>query len=1030
MGESIGYKICSVDGSKLFRSESKDYDYSFSLLQNNGRPKLERFNAVLGDNLDLRYLADKVYPRHKEKMKGKNLFFKNGKYKSTVALINVTFNYSIREFDHRDKGLFVCSDRSVSRELLDDHVYIENGELIAIEVIDPNGRDLTNYEPVKDNISDDELGEYFIYDPETMAYRLKREEKTDRITGKKKTGESKIKSTVTKETIRNTLYRDGFTVDGIRYKRYKRSAGSSRDGSCLFIAEPLYDDMMKWSRCEIDGDAIKDQASWQAYISLTLSDIVDTLDIPKSAIMIIPDADIKGTDEVINITRGESKNGETVSLRGARETVTYENKIWDGEALLDESVFEEFDRKLAEKEKKNNPNAKKHGMLLLRNRMFKTCAFRTRLQKYFRDNGIDDLTKLGGYAPYAKTVEDIKLVVTESSVKYIKLLGMLEPSLSIDERFKKWLDIIYKSPRGKIFGVVKYDKATGPMNNRCVYTNYQLINTLDISREGINLLLRDSLDLLHKVQKNPLYLRYYTQIGAIVENEYADEEDTREIEVTGNARHELISELLGLSDLAFKLQIYKDYRKDVTDQFKKKLKRGRIVVEGNYSTLFGNPLEYLRRTIERDYVPNEPREGSLSDGQIYTKRFNDGETLLCARSPHITMGNVFVAVNKYVPEIDEYFELGDANTIVCVNAIQSNIQQRLNGCDYDSDTMLITNNPILLDATKGHKDRFPVPYCSISEKDIPISEENKKKGKKADLKDKICEVDINISNNKVGEIVNLSQFLNSLYWESVAAGESEDELEKLYVDICKLAVLSGIEIDKAKRDLKISAQSVISSVRLHKDDYAENRKGLPKFFVELTGGDRSRISKEAVLRSPLSHIFDIVSEDDGRNTSEHTISYDNFFNIPKCAYDQGAKRRGYDNFYDFAVEIIKELNRINISAKKRSTNNNVEALYDSAKELLKDALKGANKFLKGPSDYYYALQKIMKLTREGKRVFVPLYLLCFANSGWLLGRIPKSPEPMRDLIQDDSLSHDDAIMIYGHPHKFYEAKRKTKFVQG
>jgi hypothetical protein len=72
----------------------------------------------------------------------------------------------------------------------------------------------------------------------------------------------------------------------------------------------------------------------------------------------------------------------------------------------------------------------------------------------------------------------------------------------------------------------------------------------------------------------------------------------------------------------------------------------------------------------------------------------------------------------------------------------------------------------------------------------------------------------------------------------------------------------------------------------------------------------------------------------------------------------------------------------------------------------------------------------MRLTQEGKRVFVPLYLLCFANSGWLLGRIPKTSDPMRDLIQDDSLSHDDAIMIYGHPHKLCEAKRKTKFVQG
>ena len=81
MGSAIEYKICSVDGSKLFRSERKEFDYSFSLLQSNGRPRLDMFDAVLGDNLDLRYLEDKVYSRYKDKMKGKNLFFKNGRYK-------------------------------------------------------------------------------------------------------------------------------------------------------------------------------------------------------------------------------------------------------------------------------------------------------------------------------------------------------------------------------------------------------------------------------------------------------------------------------------------------------------------------------------------------------------------------------------------------------------------------------------------------------------------------------------------------------------------------------------------------------------------------------------------------------------------------------------------------------------------------------------------------------------------------------------------------------------------------------------
>ena len=36
--------------------------------------------------------------------------------------------------------------------------------------------------------------------------------------------------------IRERLYYEGFEIDGVRYVRYKRSAGASRDGRCLFIA--------------------------------------------------------------------------------------------------------------------------------------------------------------------------------------------------------------------------------------------------------------------------------------------------------------------------------------------------------------------------------------------------------------------------------------------------------------------------------------------------------------------------------------------------------------------------------------------------------------------------------------------------------------------------------------------------------------------------------------------------------------------------------------------------------------------------
>ena len=62
------------------------------------------------------------------------------------------------------------------------------------------------------------------------------------------------------------------------------------------------------------------------------------------------------------------------------------------------------------------------------------------------------------------------------------------------------------------------------------------------------------------------------------------------------------------------------------------------------------------------------------------------------------MGNLYAVENNLDGDIWNYFDLG--KNIVCVNAIGENIQQRLNGCDYDSDFMLITDDKLLVETAE------------------------------------------------------------------------------------------------------------------------------------------------------------------------------------------------------------------------------------------------------------------------------------------------------------------------------------------
>lgn len=98
---------------------------------------------------------------------------------------------------------------------------------------------------------------------------------------------------------------------------------------------------------------------------------------------------------------------------------------------------------------------------------------------------------------------------------------------------------------------------------------------------------------------------------------------------------------------------------------------------------------------------------------------------------------------------------------------------------------MITDNPILIQAAQRHYDDFGVPTNLVS------STKTKRTYTEAEQAD----LDIKTSVNLIGDIVNLSQELNTLYWHSLNHGSSMDELKELYYDICQLDVMSGIEIN-------------------------------------------------------------------------------------------------------------------------------------------------------------------------------------------------------------------------------------------
>lgn len=578
-------------------------------------------------------------------------------------------------------------------------------------------------------------------------------------------------------SLRQKLYQDGFYCNGQHYVRYKRSSGSSRVGKCLFILDGLFLPMMKWSYNGLyyRPDENLDLASIEAYLSLPMSSIISTMQILPENILLIDDYESIFKDKVMATRVNESHR-----LYTQEEEIEISNSIWDGQSLMDTSLF--------------GHKYRNKGMLLLRNRFFKSCCFHTNIQQFFADNNIIGINQLNGKT-FAKNIADIKLITTPSSIKYLKYGS-----------FEQWIENLDPT-----FGIVKFDKPPHFFMGEMVQTHYQLLNTLELSYAETEELLQDSLTYVRLLKTDLSVLRFQLKMNI-----------ERDLEVNDiSTTNEFVYTMLNINDKIQNTNMFYEFRKELINSYIEQLRRGRVLIDGNYSTLMGNGYEMLLAS-----VGIFSGESLLKGDEVISYRFEPEQDILAVRSPHITMGNIWVTKNVRKELYEKYFNLSPQ--IICINSINNNVLHRLNGSDFDSDTVLITNNALLVHKAKEYNKEFLVPTNMVESKKI-----NRKNNSwhRYDLDQKT-------SVNKIGEIVNLSQILNSHLWEMKKKGKN---YIKVYKDICQLAIMSCLEIDKAKKEFAVDNEKELKHLR---EKYSKIMQSKPMFFFHLPTDESLKINRD------------------------------------------------------------------------------------------------------------------------------------------------------------------------------------------
>jgi len=747
----------------------------------------------------------------------------------------------------------------------------------------------------------------------------------DEVLWQDKEGEiqqGKRKNIANKKKIRKYLYTNGFVMDNKKYIFYKRGAGKAKNGFALFIQEDMKEKLLNRSRLGLKfiEDEELDYTSLLAYESLISSGLEDIIELdPKTEILLIDDISGLKFESLASVTREEKKIVTTKN-----ETLTLQNCLTDGQGLLDESVFESY-----KKEDK--------GFMLLRSDMFKCCAFNTKLQKWFKHNQIKIIKDMFGNKYEA---DKIKLVTTPNSLKFLKFSYKLTDSqlledfnkLSKEEKsnvnkqcYDYWQDNI-----DNVFGVVKYDKIGNFGNyNR---TTYQLLNSIpNLTYCNLIEITKLEREYVMLLKNDEAVFRNY--LCADVELNLKFEKSLEEYDMSRYETIDLMNALILVnSDIQYTKK-FKKMKSDLIANYIKHLKEGKIrLKDTKYVTLVSNPYEMLLSIVGK-YDNSSIMKGR----EVYCKYYEDGQEFCATRNPHINSGNVMYTKNKYHEEYDTWFNFTD--NICAINFFDNDAPDRLQGCDTDSDTLLLIPTNILSDKAKYCEENFPTPINRI------VGSSKPRKHNMAELQ----KLDVILSDNYIGRIVNMSQIINSYLNDAISKGESKDITDELYHASSRLSSMSQIEIDKSKKVFdNISMNKELGKIRQieyiryieEKDSHDPNKMArkmvVPNFFNMISNSNEYRIFER--FNTPLDILQDVLVFDKKPKGDK-----DKEFNdllVANSRYVEGVcKKRQFEGIYNIISTCGKRINGL----RSKNCLLNDEAKKTVKRKSQKDAIEKLKK---------------------------------------------------------------------------------------
>lgn len=600
----------------------------------------------------------------------------------------------------------------------------------------------------------------------------------------------------------------------IRYRMLYRNASKAKIGQSVFINEELYDNANDWITMGLRKLLPHDEAKiveLSAYSPLVTSSIESRFHLSLDEVLILNEEEsvfhtvadvIKSTDynsfdKVVDEEATENERQKAIKKNNldiygdpiyktiyknvpvikkrcivSREETDITNALWDGMALIESSF---------------SPG-ENNGMVLLRNHFFKACAFKANiqlfLQDYCKEHNIDYdtfyLTDIFGRQVLAK---NIKLITNKDACKWWKFIDIMGGTK--EKAYDYWRQRVEAD--GSIWGVVKQDHVSKLGDHHEIQQlSYQAVNSLPCSKDDINKIAQISVSYVELLKSNNDEFEKFLRKNATEVNHY-----------------NMLADLYKWNPEFANSKMWRVDKSSIINAYVNKLKKGKVTVPGDNLTVCGNPYALLLYAVGEDWNQDptlQPEDGVI---QCYTPRFMDGEHLCGIRSPHNAPANTGYFKNVRHPLMEKYMDF--SQNIIAVNCIHTDVQSRMNGMDFDADSMLVTNQPEMVEAARISYRDFPTALNAIGQSNKTYKNEMSEYAK--------MDSAANRAQMGIGLSSNLAQMCLSYLWTKKAKNEIDEEYVELYHNCIILACLAQLLIDGIKRTFEVDAMSEIERIQ-------------------------------------------------------------------------------------------------------------------------------------------------------------------------------------------------------------------------